>query len=174
MLVCWANGANNMLTKSQMFQVLWVFFVKSFKILCKNPFKLFFLFSYEITKMKIKSFEFAMSIRNYEKEKYLEHQTTDNWSTSHLSHRPSEPAYYILDSDFYLPFLDNVVKERSHTKLMQCTVWNLMIFTYFFWMWNVGILPSEIYIPYSKLLIVNWPQLVWALSKYTQQIFLCI
>jgi hypothetical protein len=72
--------------------------------------------------MKIKSFEFAMSIRNYEKEKYLEHQTTDNWSTSHLSHRPSEPAYYILDSDFYLPFLDNVVKERSHTKLMQCTV----------------------------------------------------
>ena len=44
--------------------------------------------------MKIKSFECPKSIRNYEK-KIL--GTSDTWSTSHLSHRPSEPAYYIVD-----------------------------------------------------------------------------
>ena len=44
--------------------------------------------------MKIKSFECPKSIRNYEK-KIL--GTSDAWSTSRLSHRPSEPAYYIVD-----------------------------------------------------------------------------
>ena len=43
------------------------FFIKSCKILCKNPFNLFFYFFYKITKMKIKSFECPKSIRNYEK-----------------------------------------------------------------------------------------------------------
>ena len=44
--------------------------------------------------MKRKSFECPKSIRNYEK-KIL--GTSDAWSTSRLSHRPSEPAYYIVD-----------------------------------------------------------------------------
>ena len=44
--------------------------------------------------MKIKSFECPKSIRNYEK-KIL--GTSDAWSTSRLSHRPSKPAYYIVD-----------------------------------------------------------------------------
>ena len=34
------------------------------------------------------------SKRNYEK---IILGTLDTWSTSHLSHRPSEPAYYIVD-----------------------------------------------------------------------------
>ena len=45
--------------------------------------------------MKIKSFECPKSIRNYEKKIML--GTSDTWSTSRLSHRPSEPAYYIVD-----------------------------------------------------------------------------
>ena len=44
--------------------------------------------------MKTKSSEFPKSIINYEK-KIL--GTSDTWSTSRLSHRPSEPAYYIVD-----------------------------------------------------------------------------
>ena len=45
--------------------------------------------------MKIKSFECPKSIRYYEK-KIL--GTSGAWSTSRLSHQPSEPAYYIVDS----------------------------------------------------------------------------
>ena len=44
--------------------------------------------------MKIKSFECPKSIRNYEK-KIL--GTSDAWLTSRLSHRPSDPVYYIED-----------------------------------------------------------------------------
>ena len=66
-LVRWADGTNDSSTKRLMFQVLF-FFIKSCKILCKNPFNLFFLFFYKITKMKIKSFECPKSIRNYEKK----------------------------------------------------------------------------------------------------------
>ena len=44
--------------------------------------------------MKIKSFKCPKSIKNYEK-KIL--GTSDAWLTSRLSHRPSEPAYYIVD-----------------------------------------------------------------------------
>ena len=42
----------------------------------------------------MKSFECHKSIRNYEKTIF---GTSDAWSTSCLSHRPSEPAYYIID-----------------------------------------------------------------------------
>ena len=65
------------------------FFLISCKILCKNPFNYFF---HKFT--KIKSFECPKSIRNYEK---IMLGTSDAWSTSHLSHRSSEPAYYIVD-----------------------------------------------------------------------------
>ena len=50
------------------------FFIKSCKILCKNPFNSFLNFFYKIVKMKMKSFEWPKSIRNYEKKKYWEHQ----------------------------------------------------------------------------------------------------
>ena len=53
-----------------------------------------FFFSYKITKMKIKSFECPKSIRNNEK-KIL--GTSDACSLSRLSHRPSKPAYCIVD-----------------------------------------------------------------------------
>ena len=64
--------------------------------------KSFQLFFYNFTKMKIKSFECPKSVRNYEK-KIL--GTSDAWSTSHLSHQPSELAYYIIDCRIstYLP-----------------------------------------------------------------------
>ena len=54
-LVRWANETNDSSTKHLMFQVL--------------------SFFHKITKMKVKSFEFPMSITNYEKKKYLERQT---------------------------------------------------------------------------------------------------
>ena len=45
--------------------------------------------------MKVKSFECPnKSIENYEKKML---GTSDARSTGHLSHRPSEPAYYIVD-----------------------------------------------------------------------------
>ena len=71
------------------------FFIKSCKLLCKNPFNLFFyffIFFYKITEMKIRSFECLNSIRNYEK---IILGTSDCRSLSCLSHRPSDPAYYI-------------------------------------------------------------------------------
>ena len=48
--------------------------------------------------MKIKSFECPKSIRNYEK-KIL--GMSDACSTSLLSHRPSKPAYYIVDCQIF-------------------------------------------------------------------------
>ena len=45
--------------------------------------------------MKMESFECPKSIKNYEKEIVL--GTSDTWSTSRLSHRPSAPAYYNVD-----------------------------------------------------------------------------
>ena len=58
MLVCWADGTNDSLTKRLMLQV--PFFIKSGKILI----------------LKIKSFDWPKSVRNYEKQKkkYLECQ----------------------------------------------------------------------------------------------------
>ena len=44
--------------------------------------------------MKIKSFECPKSIKNY-KAKIL--GTSNAWLMSRLSHRPSKPAYYIVD-----------------------------------------------------------------------------
>ena len=73
-----------------MFQVLF-FFIISCKILCKNCFN---LFSYNFTKIKIKSFECPKSIRIMKK---IILGISDAWSMSRSSHRPSEPAYYIED-----------------------------------------------------------------------------
>ena len=53
--------------------------------------------------MKIKSFECPKSIRNYLK-KIL--GMSDFWSTSHLSHRPGKPAYYIVDCWIFFEMLE--------------------------------------------------------------------
>ena len=89
-LVCWDDGTNVSSTKHLMFQVFF-FFIKSCKILCNKPLHFFF---YKITKMKKKGSECRKSIRNYE-NKII--GTSNAWSMIHLSHPPSEPAYYILD-----------------------------------------------------------------------------
>ena len=44
------------------------FFIISCKILCKKSFQFIFLFFYNFTKIKIKSFKCPKSIRNYEKQ----------------------------------------------------------------------------------------------------------
>ena len=64
-----------------MFQVLF-FFIISCKILCKNNFNLFvfyYFFFYKFTKIEIKSLKCPKSIRNYEINKCLEHQTLGKW-----------------------------------------------------------------------------------------------
>ena len=52
--------------------------------------------------MKIKSFECPKSIRNYEKKII---GTSDTCLTTPLSHRPSQPAYYIVDCRILMMFL---------------------------------------------------------------------
>ena len=46
--------------------------------------------------MKIKSFECPKSIGNYDKKKKILGMS-DAWSMSPVSHRPSKPAYHIVD-----------------------------------------------------------------------------
>ena len=52
-----------------------------------------------------------MSIRNYEI-----YEMSDAWSTSNLSHRPSKPAYYILDWRISIYVLDGKCHEIHHKK----------------------------------------------------------
>ena len=59
--------------------------------------------------MKIKSFECLKSIRKYEKKIC---GTSIAWSTIHLSHRPSEPAYYIVDCR-----ISNPIPSFSNTNM---------------------------------------------------------
>ena len=66
----------------------------SCKILCTNPFNLFSFSFYKITKIKIKSFECTKSIKSIKK---MILGTSNSWSTIRLSHRPSNPAWYIVD-----------------------------------------------------------------------------
>ena len=80
-MVHWAEGTNYSSNK--------YFFIKSCEILCKNPFILF----YKITKMKIKSFECPKFIKVWKKILGI----SEAWSKSRLSHRPSKPAYCIVD-----------------------------------------------------------------------------
>ena len=95
-IIHWFAGTNDSSTKCLMLQVLF-FFIISCKILCRNPFNLYF---YKITKIKIKSFECPKSIKNYKKKIF---GTSNAWSTSFLSHRPSKPAYYIVDCRIFDP-----------------------------------------------------------------------
>ena len=72
-LVCCFAGTNESSSKRLMFQVLFIFFIISCKIRCKNGFNLFF---YEFTKIKIKSFECPKSRRNYNEN--------NAWNIRHL------------------------------------------------------------------------------------------
>ena len=81
-IIRWANGTNDWSSKPLMFQVLFFSFIKSCKILCKNPFNYFSYFLYKIKKKNLKSSEFPKSIRKYEKI----FETSIAWSTIHLSH----------------------------------------------------------------------------------------
>ena len=87
-LVRSADWTNNSSTKCDVPSI--IFFHKILQNSLHRPFHFF----YKITKMKTKSFECHKSIRNYEK-KIL--GTSDAWSTSRLSHRPSEPVCYFVD-----------------------------------------------------------------------------
>ena len=80
MLVRWADGTNDLSTKRLMLQVLPFFD----KILFENHLDLSFF--YEITEMKIKSFEYPKSLRNYGKK--------NTWNVRHLGDElfPSKPA----------------------------------------------------------------------------------
>ena len=62
---------------------------------------------------KIKSFECPKSIKNYEKKIML--GTSDAWSMSRLSHRPSEPAYYILKIVGFLVIKSDIEVTQSFT-----------------------------------------------------------
>ena len=53
----------------------------------KKIVSIYLYFLYKFTKIKIKSFECPKSIRNYKK---IMLGTSDTWSMSHLSNRPSE------------------------------------------------------------------------------------
>ena len=57
-MICWFARPMGQMTCWPSIQCskYYFFFVKPFKILCKNPFNLFFLFSYEITKIRNKEF----------------------------------------------------------------------------------------------------------------------
>ena len=66
--------------------------------------------------MKIKSFECPKSIRNYEKQIL---GMSDAWSTSSLSHRPSELAYYIVDCRISDVSARVMVYQIFHTCAMQ-------------------------------------------------------
>ena len=86
MLVCWANETNDSSTKCLTFQVF------------------FFIISYRLRALKTLYFHFCNSIKKKnwkgfckELQKKIMLGTSDAWSMSHLSHWPSEPAYYIED-----------------------------------------------------------------------------
>ena len=87
------DGTEESSTKRLMFQVLFLFYDFLQDSLQKS-FQFIFLIFYKITKIKIKCFECAKSIKKY-KEKIL--GTSDSWSTIRLSHCPSNPANYIVD-----------------------------------------------------------------------------
>ena len=70
------------------------FFYKILQNSLQKPFYFFLNSIYKITKINIKSFKWPKFVKNYDK-KIL--GTSDAWSTSRLSHQPSEPAYYIVD-----------------------------------------------------------------------------
>ena len=86
------DGTNESSTKRLMFQVL-LFFHDFLQNSLQKSYQFFFIF-WKITKITIKSFECPMSIKSIKK---IIHGTSDSWSTNFLSHRPSNPAYYIVN-----------------------------------------------------------------------------
>ena len=88
-IICWVAGSLGWPSAwcSKYYFFFHNFFAKIISI--------YFLIVHNLTKFKIKSFQCTKSIRNYEKKIML--GTSDTWSMSRSSHRPSEPAHYIED-----------------------------------------------------------------------------
>ena len=101
-LIRWVDGMIVSLTKSLMFQVL-LFFIISCKILCKNPFSLFF-YSYKITEIKINSFEFPKSIKSKKNNNTWNIRLLVNDSFVPSSKQPS--VIYCRLTDFKIFFKD--------------------------------------------------------------------
>ena len=91
-IICWIVGTNDSSTKRLMFQVLF-FFIISCKILGKNCFNFF----YNFTKIKIKSFECAKSIRNYEKNNAWNIRRLVDESFVPSTQRPSVLYWWLTD-----------------------------------------------------------------------------
>ena len=85
-IIRWVAETNDSSTKRLMFQVL-LFFHNFFQ----NSFQKSFQFIFLNKNLK----KVLSALRNYEKKIML--GTSDSWSMSRSSHRPSEPAYYIVD-----------------------------------------------------------------------------
>ena len=86
-LVCWDTRTKDSSTKCLMLQALFLFTI-SCKILFKNCFNLFFYY-------KNKEFWMPQVKKKLWKKDKL--GTSDAWSMSLLSWRPSKPAYYTVD-----------------------------------------------------------------------------
>ena len=92
-LGCCIAGPNHSSTKRLMFQVLF-FFRYFLQNSLQKSFLFIILFFYKITKIKIKNFEYPKPIKRI---KNIILETSHSCSTIRSSHRPSNPAWYIVD-----------------------------------------------------------------------------
>ena len=104
-----------------MFHKDYFFFMISCKIVCKNGFNVFFLFFYEFTKIKSKSFECPKSIRNHEKNKA--------WNIRHLVDESFIPATQ-QTRVLYCRLSDFRAQGNSMTNLMLKKLVDLIIKPY--------------------------------------------
>ena len=88
----WLDGTND---SSIHIPNIFIFFHNFLQNSLQKLFQFIFHFFCNLTKITIKNFDWTNSIRSYDKRIML--GTSDAWSMSHLSHRPSNPAYYIED-----------------------------------------------------------------------------
>ena len=111
-----------------------IFFIKFCKNFCKS---LFIFIFFWIIKVKKKSFECPKSIRNYEKKNLW---TTDAWTMSHFSYRPSKRAYYIVDCRIFR--LVKVVQKRWQISVelkRDFNSWSVSIFWHYQNFWYSGV-----------------------------------
>ena len=130
MLVRWVDGTNDSYDVPSI-----IFFHNFLQISYQRSFhfiSFYFLFSYNTTKIKIKSFEYPKSIWNYEKKKYLKHQMLgrlahwlywrllDFWSITDGPH-----CIYL-----YVPGSPNrIVKQKRHSNWVN-DLWKFYIYQY--------------------------------------------
>ena len=75
----WFIGTNDSSTKCLMFQVHIIFFHKFLHTSLQKSFQFIFIFFYNFTKIKIKTFMYPKSVRNHGKKWCLEHHTLGHW-----------------------------------------------------------------------------------------------